>query len=119
MDSGQPAAVNPDDAQRALESAQERYTAARRKYTAMYVDSQSPADQTAPEALEAARKEALDLAATLRLVEDGDPEAIRRELASDPVTDDERARTTNRFTLAELRQAAAESAPAASWDWKA
>jgi hypothetical protein len=118
MDSGQET-VTPDDTRRALESAQERYTAARRKYTALYVESQ-PAAHPGPdaaEALEAARKEVLDLAAALRLIEDGDAEAIRQELAAEPVTDDERARTTNRFTIAELRRAA--SAPAASWDWQA
>jgi hypothetical protein len=111
--------TDPDDARRAVESAQERYTAARRKYTALYVDfkSSNHPDRNLAAALDAARSEALSLATALRLVEDGDAEAIRQELAADPVSDEERARTTNRFTIAELHRAAAASAPA-SWDWK-
>jgi hypothetical protein len=110
--------THPDDASRALESAQERYTATRRKYTALYVDFKSSVhpDRNLAAALDAARSEALAQAAALRLVEDGDAEAIRQELAADPVSEDERARTTNSFTIAELHRAAA---PAASWDWKA
>lgn len=110
--------VNPEEARRALESAQERYTAARRKYTALYVDFKSTnhPDRELAAALDAARSEALALATSLRLIEDGDAEAVCLELAADPVSDDERARTTNRFTIAELHRAAA--APAASWGWK-
>lgn len=113
-----PAAASQDDARRALESAQERYTAARRKYTSLYVESKplERPDQDLVEAIEAARSETLEMAASLRMVEDGDPEAIRNELAAGRVSDSERARTTDRFTIAELHRAAA-AAPA-SWDWK-
>lgn len=113
-----PAAANHDDARRAAESAQERYTAARRKYTGLYVEFKSieRPDQALVASLNAARSEALTMATSLRLVEDGDADAIRNELEADPVSDSERARTTDRFTIAELHRAAA--ATPASWDWK-
>lgn len=103
----------------ACELAEERYTAARRQYTHLYVDSQ---DMTGPPAHSAAEMAAawqrtVDLAARLREVEDGEPEAVRRELEAGRIPEEERALTTDRFTIAELRRAAA--APAASWTWTA
>lgn len=107
-----------DDAARAAASAHERYTAARRKYTGLYVEfkSTSHPDRDLAAALNAARSAALTQAASLRLVEDGDPDAIRDELAAGQVPESELARTTDRHSIAELRRAAA-AAPA-SWDWK-
>lgn len=111
------AAVSQNDIQAATELALERYTAARRQYTSLYVELNSlehPGADLA-EALNAARTVSLDLAASLRKVEDGDPEAVLHELEAGRASESERARTTDRFSIAELHRAAA--APA-SWDWQ-
>lgn len=55
----------------------------------------------------AARELTISLAAALRQVEDGEAHAVRRELAAGPVAVEERALTTDRFTIAELRAAEA------------
>lgn len=101
--------ITPDDVRRALFLAQERYTAAKRQYTSLYVESQSGKTQT-PEhesAMLAAREMTISLAAALRQVEDGEAHAVRRELSAGPVAAEERALTTDRFTIAELRAAEA------------
>lgn len=107
-----------DDMLLAAEFAEERYTAARRKYTSLYVELQSQENpkEGLTQEVDAARGETLALATALRKVEEGDLEAIRAELEAGRVSDNERSRTTNRFTIAELRRAAA--AQPASWNWK-
>ncbi|MET4143840.1 hypothetical protein [Arthrobacter sp. UYCo732] len=98
----------------ACELALERYTAARRQYTHLYVASHGGSENA--EAIAAARQKALDLAARLRQAEDGDPVAVRRELDEERATEEERALTTDRFTIAELHRAAAS--PPTTWGWK-
>lgn len=101
----------------ACELALERYTAARRQYTHLYVASHGVAEADAEDAdaMAAAWQRTLDLAARLREVEDGEPAAVRRELDEVRASEEERALTTDRFTIAELHRAAA--APAATWTW--
>lgn len=103
--------VSADDLQRARTLAEERYTAARRRYTHLYVDarSQDRPDPSLARDIKEASDRAVELAAALRAVEDGDPAAVRRELAAGPVTDEEKALTTDRFTIAALHRAAKES----------
>lgn len=105
-----------DDASLAAGWAEERYTAARRQYTSLYVESMEQPGKDLTEDLAAALQKTVVLATALRKVQDGDPEAVRQELELGPVPEDERARTTDRFTIADLHRAAAESQP--SWDWK-
>lgn len=110
--------VSSEDIRRAGELANERYTAARRHYTSLYVELNSlehPGSELT-ESLNAARNASLEQAAALRRVEDGDPEAVRQELAADPLSESERARTTSRLSIAELHRAATATPP--TWDWK-
>jgi hypothetical protein len=110
--------VSQDDIRVAGELALERYTAARRHYTSLHVEftSLEQPDSDLADSLEAARTLSLELAAALRKVEDGDPEAVLQELEAGQVSESERARTTNRFSIAELNRAAAPTP--ASWDWQ-
>lgn len=118
LSDSQAATVSREEIQLAGELALERYTAARRHYTSLYVELNSlehPGSELA-EALNAARNASLEQAAALRRVEDGDPEAVRQELAAEPLSENERARTTSRFSIAELHRAATATPP--TWDWK-
>lgn len=110
--------VSSEDIRMAGELANERYTAARRHYTSLYVElnNREHPDSELTGALHAARTVSLERAAALRKVEDGDAEAVRQELEAERLTASERARTTNRFSIAELHRAAAATPP--SWDWK-
>lgn len=109
-------AASPEDIRRATELAEERYTAARRRYTHLYVDARGQAKPGATEiaGLKAASDHAVEMAAILRKVQEGDEDAIRASLTAEPVTEEERALTTDRFTLAQLH-AAAYPAPAGPW----
>jgi hypothetical protein len=100
----------------AVDWAEERYTAARRQYTRLYVESVEQPGADLIDDLAVARARTIELAAALRRVQDGEPEAIRRELALGPVPEDEQVQTTDRFTIAELHRAAA--ATPATWAWK-
>ena len=106
-------AASPEDIRRATELAEDRYTAARRRYTHLYVEARGQAKPAAAEiaGLKAASDHAVEMAAILRKVQEGDEDAIRASLEAEPVTDEERALTTDRFTLAQLH-AAAYPAPA-------
>lgn len=109
-------AASPEDIRRATELAEERYTAARRRYTHLYLGARSQARPGADEIaeLKAASDHAVEMAAALRKVQEGDSDAIRASLAADPVSDEERALTTDRFTIAQMH-AAAFPAPTGPW----
>lgn len=106
-------AASPEDIRRATELAEDRYTAARRRYTHLYVEARGQARPGAAEAaaLKAASDHAVEMAGMLRKVQEGDADAIEASLAADPASDEERALTTDRFTIAQLH-AAAYPAPA-------
>lgn len=111
-------AVSPEDIHRAEELAGERYTAARRRYTHLYVEARSQArpDAAMARELKEASALAIEMAAALREIQDGDLTAIRASLEASPVTDEEKALTTDRFTIADLHAAAN---PAHTWSWSA
>lgn len=113
-----PAALSAEDKARAEEFAEERYTAARRQYTHLYVAArnQDRPDAGAIGEIKIASDRAVALAAELRKIQDGDMDAIRASLEAGPVTDEERALTTDRFTIAQLHAAAN---PADTWSWSA
>lgn len=113
-----PVALTPEDMHRAEELAGERYTAARRQYTHLYVAARNQArpDAGAITEIKAASERAVALAAALRKIQDGDPDAIRASLHAGPITDEERALTTDRLTIAQLHAAAN---PADTWSWSA
>lgn len=113
-----PTAFTPEEMRRAEELAQERYTAARRRYTHLYVAAraQDRPDAGAIAEIKAASDRAVALAAALRKIQDGDQMAALESLEAGPVTDEERALTTDRFTIAELHAAAN---PAGTWSWSA
>lgn len=111
-----PAALTAEDRARAEELAEERYTAARRRYTHLYVSAQKQ-DRPDPGSIgriKDASDRAVELAAALRLIQDGDDDAARASLAAGPISDEERALTTDRFTIAQLHAA---SEQAESWAW--
>lgn len=113
-----PAVFTPEEMRRAEELAEERYTAARRHYTHLYVAARSEdrPDTGAIGAITEASERAVALAAALRKVQDGDRAAILESLEAGPITDEERALTTDRFTIAQLHAAAN---PADTWSWSA
>lgn len=112
-------AVPADDVKAASDLAHDRYTAARRHYTHLYVEFNSlehPGDELAKN-LDEARSQLLTLAGRLPQVLAGEPDAVQQELEAGPVEASESARTTNRFRIAELNRAAAD-AEASTWGWK-
>ncbi len=113
-----PAAFTAEEMHYAEELAGERYTAARRYYTHLYVAArtQDRPDAGAISEIKDASDRAVTLAAALRKIQDGDVDAIRASLDAGPITDEERALTTDRLTIAQLHAAAN---PADTWSWSA
>lgn len=84
--------LSPEDAAKALVLAQERYNAAKRQYTHLHAEAQSmeTPNEEHESAIIAARNLTVALAGALRRIEEGDLDAMRRELAAVPVAADER-----------------------------
>lgn len=116
-----PDGIPEDEVKEATDLAQDRYAAARRHYTHLYVElhsAENPSDELARN-LDEARSALLTLAGRLPLVLAGEEDAVRHELATGPVPVTESSQVTDRFRIAELHRAAADAdANATTWGWK-
>ncbi|HEX9089544.1 MAG TPA: hypothetical protein VF867_18785 [Arthrobacter sp.] len=116
-----PAVIPAGGVKEAADLAAERYSAARREYTHLYVEFHSTEHPGAEltQNLDDARAKVLALAGNLPKVLAGDPDSVRHELEMGPAPVTAASQVTDRFRIADLHRAATDpSAEVSTWGWK-